>query len=146
MPETERGFRIRIDLVHTKPPVWRRIDVAGSLSLFQLHEVLQAAMGWTNSHLHCFRTGNGRNAAEFITEFGRGEGDEGLLENDVRLDQVVSAAGDKLWYEYDFGDSWTHVLRVDETLDEPPSTPRCLVGRRACPPEDCGGIGGPRTG
>ena len=85
MPDGERGFRIRVDLRHTAPPVWRRVDIAGSLSLFQLHEVVQAAMGWTNSHLHCFPTGDDAGSVEFITEFGRSEGDEGPLENDVRL-------------------------------------------------------------
>src|SRR5699024_5679844 len=79
---------------------------------------------------------------EFTNEFGRGEGDEGPVENDVRLDQVVSAAGDRLWYDYDFGDGWAHVLRVDEVFVSPPSIPRCIAGGHACPPEDCGGIGG----
>ena len=50
--------------------------------------------------------------------------------------------GDELWYEYDFGDGWDHKLVVEEVLEEPPSTARCTVGRMACPPEDCGGIGG----
>ena len=142
MPDEERGFRIRVDLRHTAPPVWRRVDIARSLSLFQLHEVVQAAMGWTNSHLHCFRTGDDADSVEFITEFGRSEGDEGPLENDVRLDQVVSAAGDRLWYDYDFGDGWAHVLRVEEVFASPPSIPRCIAGGQACPPEDCGGVGG----
>ena len=142
MPDGERGFRIRVDLRHTAPPVWRRVDIAGSLSLFQVHEVVQAAMGWTSSHLHCFRTGDDADSVEFITEFGRSEGDEGPLENDVRLDQVVSVAGDRLWYDYDFGDGWAHVLQVEELLASPPSIPRCIAGEQACPPEDCGGIGG----
>lgn len=142
MPDEERGFRIRVELMHTSPPVWRRVEVAGDLSLLQLHEVMQAAMGWVNSHLHCFRTGNDADSVEFITEFGRSEGDEGPLENDVRLDQVVSAAEDRLWYDYDFGDGWTHELQVEEVLASPPSIPRCITGEQACPPEDCGGIGG----
>src|SRR5699024_8710502 len=57
-------------------------------------------------------------------------------------DQVVSAAGDRLWYDYDFGDGWAHVLRVEEVFVSPPSIPRCIAGGQACPPEDCGGIGG----
>src|SRR5699024_11056063 len=55
---------------------------------------------------------------------------------------VVSAAGDRLWYDYDFGDGWTHVLQVEEVLASPPSIPRCITGEQACPLEDCGGIGG----
>jgi len=76
------------------------------------------------------------------TTFDLDEGEEGVLEDDVRLDQLVGAEGDAIWYEYDFGDGWDHVLKVEEVLDEQPATVRCLGGRMACPPEDCGGIGG----
>jgi hypothetical protein len=142
VPATVRGFRIRVDLQRTKPPVWRRIEVPGDLLLPRLHDVIQTAMGWTDSHLHRFRTGNGRNAAEFLTQFDIDEGDEGMLEDNVRLDQILSAAGDRLWYDYDFGDDWEHVLRVEKVLDSPPSTPVCVGGKLACPPEDCGGVWG----
>ncbi|MBS1908227.1 MAG: plasmid pRiA4b ORF-3 family protein [Actinobacteria bacterium] len=141
-PATVRGFRIRIDLQHTKPPVWRRVDVAGDVTLGQLHDVIQAAMGWTDSHLHKFRTGHEHNAPEFLTDFDVSEGDEGVLESDVRIDRILRAVGDRLWYEYDFGDGWHHVLRVEKVLDAPPAEPRCLTGRLACPPEDCGGTWG----
>lgn len=99
-------------------------------------------MGWTDSHLHRFRVGNGHDQAEFLTQFDLDEGDEGMLEDDVRLDQIVAAEGDKLWYDYDFGDGWAHLLRVERVLGTPPETPRCVAGRRACPPEDCGGTWG----
>lgn len=144
VPASVRGFRIRIDLQRTKPPVWRRIDVSGDISLVRLHDVLQATMGWTDSHLHRFRTGNARNSPEFLTRYDVEEGDEGILEDDVRLDQVVAAVGDRLWYDYDFGDGWEHVLRVEKILDTPPPAPVCVGGKRACPPEDCGGPWGHR--
>lgn len=142
IPAAVRGFRIRIDLQRTKPPVWRRIDVPGDILLPRLHEVIQAAMGWTDSHLHRFRTSNDRNAPEFLTQFDLDEGDEGMLEGDVRLDQILSAEGDRLWYDYDFGDDWKHLLRVEKVLDSPPPTPVCIGGKLACPPEDCGGVWG----
>lgn len=142
IPDTTRGFRIRIDLQRTKPPVWRRIEVPGSILLPQLHLAIQTAMGWLDSHLHRFRTGNRGRAPEFITQFDLSEGEEGMLEDTVRLDQVVSKAGDKLWYDYDFGDGWDHVLLVEKVLDEPPAMPACVGGKRACPPEDCGGVWG----
>ncbi|MFT4136637.1 plasmid pRiA4b ORF-3 family protein [Microbacterium sp.] len=142
VPAVTRGYRIRVDLRRTKPPVWRRIEVPGDVLLARLHDVLQAAMGWTDSHLHRFRTGNDRNAAEFLTPFDVEEGDEGMLEDDVRLDQVMAAVGDRLWHEYDFGDGWEHVLRVEEILDASPGTARCVTGKLACPPEDCGGVWG----
>lgn len=139
VPETTRGFRIRVDLTRTKPPIWRRIDVPGDITLPRLHQVLQAALGWTDSHLHQFRTGADRNAPVFLTQFDLDEGDEGMLEDEVRLDQIVTAEGDRLWYDYDFGDDWEHVLRVEKVLDDPPAAPVCVAGRLACPPEDCGG-------
>lgn len=142
VPESTRGFRLRVDLLRTKPPIWRRIDVPGDITLPQLHDVIQAAMGWTDSHLHCFRTGNERNSPEFLTQFALEEGDEGMAEDGVRLDQVVADEGDRLWYDYDFGDGWDHVLRVEKVLDVPPSAPTCLTGKLACPPEDCGGVWG----
>ncbi|QTX06337.1 plasmid pRiA4b ORF-3 family protein [Agromyces archimandritae] len=142
VPDRVRGFRLRVDLQHTKPPVWRRIEVSGDLTLPRLHAVLQATMGWTDSHLHRFRTGNDRMAPEFITPFDLEEGEEGMLEDEVRLDQLVAESGDRLWYDYDFGDGWKHVLRVEQVLDMPPEVPRCLTGKLACPPEDCGGVWG----
>ena len=142
VPTEIRGFRVRLDLRGAKPPVWRRLEVPGDLSLQRLHDVVQSAMGWSNSHLHRFRTGRDHRSPYFVTHFDVEEGDDGTLEDDVRLDQLVSQKGDALWYEYDFGDGWDHRLVVEEILDEPPPTARCTAGRMACPPEDCGGIGG----
>ena len=138
VPRTARGFRVRVDLAHTKPPVWRRIDVPGDITLPRLHEVLQAAMGWSDSHLHRFRMGDDRNAPEFLTQFDLDEGEQAMLEDGVRLDQIVAAQGDRLWYDYDFGDGWEHVLRVEEVLEAPPAAPACVAGELACPPENCG--------
>ena len=99
-------------------------------------------MGWTDSHLHRFRTSNDRNAPEFLTQFDLDEGDEGMLEDDVRLDQVIADEGDRLWYDYDFGDGWAHILRVEKVLDSTRPVPVCVGGKLACPPEDCGGVWG----
>lgn len=142
VPDIVKGFRIRIDLTHTRPPVWRRILVSGDTTLPELHEILQTTMGWTDSHLHRFRTGADFRAPSFLTPFDIEEGDEGMLEDGVRLDQVLAERGERAWYEYDFGDSWDHVLKVEEVLDDPPEAPSCVAGARACPPEDCGGTWG----
>lgn len=142
VPARVRGFRVRLDLLHATPPLWRRLELPGDLTLYRLHLVIQDAMGWTDSHLHRFRTGSDHRAPGFVTRFDLEEGEEGVLEDGVRLDQVLARTGDRLWYEYDFGDGWEHVLAVEEVMDGPPERARCLDGRRACPPEDCGGIGG----
>lgn len=142
VPEVTTGFRVRLDLDGAKPPVWRRLDVPGDLTLPALHDVLQAAMGWSHSHLHRFRTAKDHRAPYFITEFDQEEGEDGLLEDGIRLDQVLGEKGDELWYEYDFGDGWDHRVVVEAVLDERPARATCVAGRLACPPEDCGGMGG----
>ncbi len=142
MPKTVRGFRVRLDLRDTKPPVWRRLEVSGDITLPRLHDVIQTAMGWTNSHLHRFRTGVDHRSPYFLAPFDFEEGEDGMAEDDVRLDQLVREKGDALWYEYDFGDSWDHVLKVEAVLPKPPEQVRCTGGRMACPPEDCGGVWG----
>lgn len=142
VPTVVRGFRVRLDLHGAKPPVWRRLELPGDLSLPRVHDVIQAAMGWYDSHLHRFRTGSDHRSPSFVTGFDVEEGEDGTLEDDVRLDQLLAEKGDELWYEYDFGDGWDHRLVVEEVLDDPPPTARCTGGRMACPPEDCGGIGG----
>ena len=137
-----RGFRVRLDLVGAKPPVWRRLELPGDLTLDRLHVVIQAAMGWLDGHLHRFRTGSDHRSSYFVTPFDVEEGEDGVLEDGVRLDQVLAEKGDRLWYEYDFGDGWDHVLAVESVIDESPARARCTAGRMACPPEDCGGIWG----
>lgn len=142
-PSTElRGFRLRLELLDTAPLIWRRLEVPSDLTLPRLHEVIQAAMGWLDGHLHRFRTGADHRSPYFLTGWDVEEGEEGLLEDDIRLNQVLGREGDELWYDYDFGDGWDHRLVVEAVLDEPPATAACTNGSMACPPEDCGGIGG----
>ncbi|GAB2680970.1 plasmid pRiA4b ORF-3 family protein [Thalassiella azotivora] len=139
-------LRVRVDLVGARPPIWRRLDLAGEMTLDVLHRVLQVAMGWTDSHLHGFSAGGDRydrSAERYLTEFDLSEGDTGTAEAGVRLDQVLREPGDVLHYEYDFGDGWTHRIVLEEVRAPGDGTPaaRCVTGRRACPPEDVGGIG-----
>jgi len=136
-----RGFQMRLDLRGTKPPVWRGLELAGDLTLSQVHEVIQAAMGWTDSHLHRFRTGRDHQSTYFVTTLDIEEGEDGVREDATRLDQLVATEGDRLWYQYDFGDDWDHVLTVEKVLDDPAAPARSTGGQGACPPEDCGGIG-----
>lgn len=144
---------IRVALDDVEPEVWRRFTIAGDLRLDRVHDVLQQVMGWTDSHLHQFSLGPPYVSPKFLTQFDVEEGDEGLLENDVRLDQVLRQPGDELTYEYDFGDGWTHTLVLeladplpvdarghDDTRPGPTAyAPVCLDGQGACPPEDVGG-------
>jgi len=140
-------YCIRIDLNGTKPPIWRRIEVASDLTLDRMHDVMQAVMGWTDSHLHEFISG--KNATDRLAEHYRPQDslDEdlpGVEESSVRLDEVLVQPGDRLFYNYDFGDDWTHTLRLEAV--EPQGDERrwavCIAGARACPPEDSGGVWG----
>jgi hypothetical protein len=127
--------QIKISLKHTHPPIWRRIEVPGNIKLDKLHDVIQIAMGWTDSHLHTYRIGS--------TTYGVPNPDfpdDTQSERNVRLDKVAGE-GDILIYEYDFGDGWEHTLKVEKIVPADPTAhyPRCTAGSRAGPPEDCGG-------
>jgi hypothetical protein len=137
-------FHLRVSLDDVEPPVWRRLDVASDLTLDDVHDALQRAMGWTNSHLHAFRRFDavkGEFDTPFLTGFEIAEGEDGIGEDTVRLDQVLFAPGDRLEYAYDFGDGWDHTVLLDAELPRDPGAPPvvCTDGARACPPEDCGG-------
>jgi Plasmid pRiA4b ORF-3-like protein len=138
-------YVVRIDLSNSKPPIWRRLALDNDLPLDVLHDVLQAAMGWTNSHLHKFEMGPGpreNGMAGFLTDWDEEDGEEeGILERQVRLDEVLKKPGDRLYYDYDFGDGWDHVIKLEQIkpLDESHPPAHLLTGRRACPPEDIGG-------
>lgn len=144
-------YRVRIDLKGTTPPIWRRLELGSDMFLDEVHQVIQAAFGWTDSHLHRFAVGPSvwdKSSELYLCPFDLDEGDEddegGIGEQDVRLDEVLVQSGDKLLYVYDYGDDWEHVVRLEGILDRPADAPRavCTGGRRVGPPEDCGGVWG----
>ena len=135
---------LRIELVGTTPLVWRRITLDGRSSFANLHHVIQAAMGWHDAHLHQFRINNRyigvpdpeSDAPEWHTEDERK-----VFLNRVLTDDAVFT------YLYDFGDGWEHRLLVEEYDDSDDlrfgdGDAWVDAGERACPPEDCGGVGG----
>jgi hypothetical protein len=121
----------------SKPPVWRRVLVPADVTLRNLHEVIQQAMGWNDYHMHVFSTGR--------QEYGSPDPELGhASDGKVRLSQVLNEPGDLLRYTYDFGDDWEHDIVVEETRAAVPGEtyPSCMAGKGACPPEDCGGAWG----
>jgi hypothetical protein len=132
--------QLLVTLVDSDPLVWRRLAVPRTITLAKLHRVLQAALGWTDSHLHQFVADD--------TIYG----DPALLVDDppaastrrATLGQVAPVVGATIEYEYDFGDGWRHLLVVERLLGVETGVQgaACLAGGGACPPEDCGGIGG----
>lgn len=134
-------FQLKISLADIQPPIWRRIQVPGDISLLDLHFIFQTAMGWTNSHLHEF-TIDGHDYGTLWEDDG--DDREVRNEEEYRLDQVIPASGFQFSYLYDFGDSWRHTILVEDILDPEKGThyPACLDGERKCPPEDVGGAWG----
>ncbi|MER7131304.1 plasmid pRiA4b ORF-3 family protein [Streptosporangium saharense] len=129
--------RIKVTLAGSRPPIWRRLEVPSEITLRALHDILQAVFGWEDYHMWAFESPHGR----------YGVADRELQIADAatrRLGQIAAEPGDRLGYTYDFGDNWEHVIAVEAVTPAEPGVayPRCLTGRRACPPEDCGGIWG----
>ncbi|WP_018637591.1 plasmid pRiA4b ORF-3 family protein [Parafrankia elaeagni] len=130
-------YQVKVGLRGAKPPIWRRLEVPANTSLERLHTILQAAFDWDDSHLHAFETPYGR--------FGTPDADlDQRAEQPVSLEQVLPTLKAKIRYTYDFGDDWEHEILLEKILEPDPSVryPRCTGGRRAAPPEDCGGIWG----
>jgi len=128
--------QLKITLNNVKPPIWRRIEVASDTKLGDLSGILEAAMGWYGGHLHAFDVDGTR----YDTHNPHFES-FGLEEDKYTLGTVLPSVGSKMRFEYDFGDGWEHNVMVEaiNPVDAGAVYPRCLTGKRACPPEDCGG-------
>lgn len=136
-------YQLKVTLLGTSPPIWRRLQVPADVTWAQLHDVLQTAMGWQDGHMHEFSVGQRR--------FGRPDPQDRLMglpsvenERTVRLSSLLSRIGSKAIYTYDFGDGWEHSIVLEKRLPGDPNAtyPVCTDGQLACPPEDCGGIPG----
>ena len=133
-------LQIRLALTGVAPPIWRRLLIPSHIHLGQLHDVIQCAMGWTDSHLHEFEIG-GRRYGLPMPEFDE-PGNRVYQERKAKLDDLAGRVGDRFTYTYDFGDNWQHEIVVEEILpghSERP-TAECITGERRCPPEDIGGV------
>jgi hypothetical protein len=132
-------YQLKITLKGSKPPIWRRVLVVSDIPLSKLHRIIQAAMGWWDSHLHQFIVGDTYYGVPYPDDWH-----EVKDERRAKLNQVAPAEKSRLIYEYDFGDDWLHAVQVEKIL--PPDTaqklPVCIKGKRACPPEDVGGVWG----
>jgi len=135
-------YAIKVTLLGTKPPIWRRLLVPASMTLAKLHDILQTTMGWHDCHMHEFRAGE--------RHFGRPDPEDISMgmqvenERNIRLSSVLRRPGAKLIYTYDFGDNWEHAIVLEKLLPRLPdmTSPICIDGSLACPPDDCGGIPG----
>jgi hypothetical protein len=144
IPPSKRLYQFKITLLDTEPAIWRRIQTK-DCSVDKLHECIQTAMGWTNSHLHRFEIqgvvcGDPELLCDDPDSF------VGTNSLETKVSDIVPQSGSRFQfsYEYDFGDRWRHDVLFEGCLptDQGVRYPLCLEGERACPPEDVGGVGG----
>jgi len=109
--QSKSVYQIKISLIGAKPPIWRTVLVSGNLKLAAFHDVIQVAMGWTDSHLHQFIANQvfyGIPDDEFELEMED--------ESKYKLSQLLKKEKESLIYEYDFGDSWEHKILLEKIL------------------------------
>lgn len=129
-------YQLKVTLAAVRPAIWRRLLVPSSVTLKDLHDILQIALGWTDSHLHQFEAKG--------QLYGRPDRESPVpIRNEGRthLGKVLLREKDSMLYEYDFGDGWMHKIVVEKIVSPSPKVkvPCCVAGLRACPPEDSGG-------
>ena len=134
--ERDGAYELKVTLMEVAPPVWRRLQVPGVLTLDRLHRVLAGAMGWTAAHRHEFVIGDRRYGTPEPESSG-----QILREHGVTLRDVVSGENMRFVYRYD---RWQHEVVVEKILVTHAGLAMsvCLAGERHCPPEDCGGVEG----
>jgi hypothetical protein len=144
----DQVYQFKITLKGTKPPIWRRILVPETYTFWDLHVAIQDAMGWDDYHLHEFTLLSPKTGRKVKIGIPSDEdvdyGWEVLAEWNQKIAHYFSSENSKADYVYDFGDGWEHSIKLEKILPRETGVayPRCIGGKRACPPEDCGGIGG----
>jgi hypothetical protein len=130
----EAPLSLKVTLRDTKPPIWRRLVMPGEMTLGDLHQAIQAVMGWDDAHLHAFDIA-GQDYSDPCSVDGVAD------EERLSLNAVLKSGVRRFTYTYDFGDNWHHVVLIERPRRalEAGSYPACIAGKRHCPPEDCGG-------
>jgi len=133
-------FQLKIELLFSSPLIWRTVHVPSSISLLELHEVIQFAMGWEDYHLHEFYIKDKTYILPDEIDDENLPGD--IDERGICLNDLVSQVGDNFFYLYDFGDRWKHEITIQKLLISHSHIeyPIIIDGENACPPEDAGGI------
>lgn len=136
-------YRLKITLLGSKPPIWRRVEVPSHISLEKLHHIIQIVMGWDESHLWEIKIGKFTYSEPSFYD----DPDDNFERHDafmIPLCEAFKREKDKLLYNYDFGDYWEHKIVLEKKCSPEIDVkyPCCVDGELACPPEDCGGIRG----
>lgn len=145
MPREKQVYQFKITLNEIVPLIWRCIQVPENYSFWDLHVAIQDAMGWLDYHLHAFRVflEDGKFMEIGIPDDSGYQ--EGIIPGwEASLSSFLEELSTAVEYEYDFGDSWRHEVLFEGCFPKEKGIkyPRCIDGERACPHEDCGGIGG----
>lgn len=144
--ESTDVFQLKVSIKGAKPPIWRRVLVPSTMPLDDLHYVIQEAMGWQDCHLYQFIDKRVMYQPNPDSDMMMGFAGFKTFDSDgVLIDHLLGPGrAKKIVYEYDFGDSWEHEVLLEKVLsaDLELNYPACIKGKRACPPEDCGGIWG----
>jgi hypothetical protein len=127
---------LKIELDHVEPPVWRRVAVPSNTPLDRVHQMIQTAMGWHDTHLYAFEN-------DAYTIIDPRSDAPGISAEGERLVSIATEQGQRFSYQYDFGDNWWHTVTLEEVREAGPENIfQILDGAGACPPEDCGGPAG----
>ena len=140
---------ITVTLEDVAPKVRRRLEVPADMPLDRLHEALQAAFGWHNAHLYQFCAGEPyvMGAERWVMPDFANSPEELPADKTTLTEAVAKTGSSGLTYLYDFGDDWTHRIKIGKThVAEPGKTyPRLTDITGTCPPEDIGGPPGYET-
>jgi len=141
----DQVYQFKITLWDSKPPVWRRIQVPEMYTFWDLHVAIQNSMSWLDYHLHEFEIMNPITKRKVRIGIPEGDFDRKVLPGwNHKIADYFSMENNKSDYMYDFGDGWNHIIELEKILPRNKDTnyPICVKGKRACPPEDVGGVYG----
>lgn len=144
-----RNYTFKIELQGIEPPIWRRIRLPGDFHFGYFHEAILRTMGWNGSHLHKFEMTDPGTEIEIILHPSRSDvnwnfGPGARVEEEHEISEYFTEDNRECEYEYDFGDSWKHLITCEkiEYPDSDDPKPKLIDGERNCPPEDVGGVPG----
>lgn len=143
---TPEHYVFKVMLYQIEPTIWREVSIPSTATFFELHEVIQAAMGWEDKHLHEFRHGKGKRLTSVIASV-----DEDIVQGDDFRDENVTTLKEmfgrkrfpfRMLYRYDFREDWIHEVAFSKKEENDEKVAKLLGGERNCPPEDAGGAHG----
>ncbi|MCU5444673.1 plasmid pRiA4b ORF-3 family protein [Bacillus cereus] len=134
-------YQFKITLKGIRPPIWRRFLIHNEVTFKEFHDIIQVVMGWEDCHLYNFYTNDSYIEEQYDGMDMFASSSEKHDATDTQIGELITSEKQKCLYTYDFGDGWEHELVLEKILpfDENVTVPICQKGKRACPPEDCGG-------